>query len=100
VTAFFKLTWQPALALLLAFVIVAWVNPGTTPGAILLFAAATLAAFVLIVVLRAIAAQVMRATASAGRSEARADEAEPSGTTPPSEAPDGRVERREDDASR
>ncbi|MFW5655348.1 MAG: hypothetical protein ACOCYW_06840 [Roseicyclus sp.] len=75
-TAFFKLTWQPALALLLAFVIVAWVNPGTTPGALLLFAAATLAAFVLIVVLRAIAMQIMRATSPAGRPETGADGAE------------------------
>lgn len=99
-TAFFKLTWQPALALLLAFVIVAWVNPGTTPGALLLFAAATLAAFVLIVVLRTIAAQVMRVTAPAGGSQARADDAEPSRKAQPPEAPEGRTERPEDDASR
>lgn len=98
-SAFFKLTWQPALALLLAFVIVAWVNPGTTPGALLLFAAATLAAFVLIVVLRALAGLVMRRAAVARQSAVRAEEAEPSPRASPPEVPEGRAEGRDDDAA-
>ena len=48
----------------------------------------------------ALAAQVMRAMAPAGGSQARADDAEPSRKAQPPEAPEGRTERPEDDASR
>lgn len=69
-TGLLKLTWQPALAAIIAFVVVTWVNPGTTPGALLLFSAAALASLVLIAALRFAVARILGGPAS---------EADPSG---------------------